>query len=192
MSALRIGRIPEPADLSVRIDPMRRRDLRSILKIEEQVYPKPWTLGIFLSELRQRDTRCYVVARVNGDLVGYGGELFGAQEAHVTNIAVDPRWHRLGLGSRVLAVLLRVAIDRGATGLTLEVRESNRAAQELYRRFGLAPVGVRKRYYEQTEDAIVMWVHDIETAEFDERLSACEASIAGTTVVDEGILNGRR
>ena len=188
MSALRLPRIPDPADLTVRIEPMRRRDLRAILKIEQQVYPRPWTLGIFLSELRQRDSRSYLVARVGSDLVGYGGQLFGAEEAHVTNLAVDPRWHRLGIGSRLLAALLHIAIGRDATGVTLEVRESNRAAQELYRRFGFAPVGVRRRYYEQTEDAIVMWAHDIDGEDFAARLHSREAELAGTTIVDPIVL----
>ena len=110
----------------------------------------------------------------------------------MTNLAVDPRWHRMGIGGRVLAVLLRVAINRDSTGLTLEVRESNRSAQELYRRFGLAPVGVRKRYYEQTEDAIVMWAHEIQSAEFLARLEAREASVAGMTFVDGSVLSRGR
>ena len=68
------------------------------------------------------------------------------------------------------------------------MRESNRPAQELYRSFGLAPVGVRKRYYEQTEDAIVMWLHDIDQPAYAERLASIEASLPGTTVVDPAVL----
>ena len=89
------SRQPHPDDLVVRIEPMRRRHLRPVLRIEAQAYPRPWTLGIFLSELRQRETRCYVVARVGPEVVGYGGELVGVDEVHITNLAVDPRWHRL-------------------------------------------------------------------------------------------------
>ena len=65
---------------------------------------------------------------------------------------------------------------------------SNRPAQNLYRSFGLAPVGVRKRYYEQTEDAIVMWLHDIDKPEYAERLASIEAALPGTTVVDPAVL----
>jgi ribosomal-protein-alanine N-acetyltransferase len=182
------SRAPHADDLIVRIEPMRRRHLRPVLRIEAQSYPRPWTLGIFLSELRQRETRCYVVARVGPEVVGYGGELVGIDEVHITNLAVDPRWHRHKIATRLLVALLRAGTARGATGVTLEVRESNRPAQELYRSFGLAPVGVRKRYYEQTEDAIVMWLHDIDQPAYAARLASIESALPGTTVVDPAVL----
>ena len=158
------------------IEPMRRRHLRSIMTIESQVYPKPWTLTVFHSELDGVRTgqRHYVVARIDGEIVGYGGMLFVADEAHVTNIAVDPNRHRHGLGTQLLAALARSAVERGCRSLSLEVRVSNVAAQELYRRFGFAPAGLRKNYYENVEDAIVMWCHDIDSPEYSERLDALE------------------
>jgi ribosomal-protein-alanine N-acetyltransferase len=61
------------------------------------------------------------------------------------------------------------ALAAGANSLTLEVRFSNRNAQALYQRFGMAPVGVRKRYYKD-EDALVMWAHDIDSDPYRERL----------------------
>ena len=84
-------------------------------------------------------------------------------DGHVTTIAVDPAWHRHGIGTRLLLALAREAIARGATALTLEVRLSNQGAQELYRRFGFTAVGVRKGYYADTgEDALVMWAYEVE------------------------------
>ena len=72
--------------------------------------------------------------------------------------------------TRLLGALAREAIERGSTAWTLEVRASNVAAQQLYRNFGFAPAGVRARYYEGTEDAIVMWCHDIQSADYARRL----------------------
>jgi ribosomal-protein-alanine N-acetyltransferase len=72
----------------------------------------------------------------------------------------------------------REALAAGANSLTLEVRVSNRSAQALYQRFGMAPVGVRKRYYKD-EDALVMWVHDIDSSEYRARLEEIEASLSG-------------
>ena len=69
-----------------------------------------------------------------------------------------------------LAGLLDTAIERVAQALTLEVRVSNDAALGLYRAFGFAPAGIRQRYYENTEDALVMWAHDIQGADFARRL----------------------
>lgn len=155
------------------IEPMRRRHVRSILEIEEQVYPKPWTQGVFMNEIDQaRDgSRYYVVGLVSGSLVGYGGLMFSVDEAHVTNIAVDPEQRRTGIARRILGHLADVAIERGAQALTLEVRVSNEAAIGLYREFGFAPAGIRQRYYENSEDALVMWAHDIQGDDFTERLA---------------------
>ena len=91
--------------------------------------------------------------------------MMSADDGHVTTLAVDPRWQRHQIGTRLLLVLAREAIAREARSLTLEVRLSNRPAQELYRRFGFAPVGVRKNYYAETnEDALVMWAHEATSA----------------------------
>ena len=87
-----------------------------------------------------------------------------ADDGHVTTLAVDPAWHRHKLGTRLLHTLATAAIDRGAKNLTLEVRASNDAAQELYRAFGFAPAGIRKGYYAETkEDAIMMWANDVDS-----------------------------
>ena len=73
-------------------------------------------------------------------------------------------------------MLAREAIARGATSLTLEVRMSNRGAQELYRQFGFGPVGVRKNYYQEVnEDALVMWAHEVDRPEYAELLDVHRA-----------------
>jgi ribosomal-protein-alanine N-acetyltransferase len=173
------------AGLEVRITPMRRRHLRAVLRIEQQVYPRPWSFGLFLSEIGQRSTRVYVVARVNGTVVGYAGLFQALDECHITTIVVDPEWHRRGIATRLLLVLARAAIERGSTSLTLEVRVSNSGAQALYQRFGFVPAGVRRQYYPDTrEDAIVMWASEIASDDYAARLAAIEAGVAGTTVVD--------
>lgn len=154
------------------IEPMRRRHVRAILDIEQQVYPKPWTSGVFASEIDQVRTgnRYYVVGHIGTRLVGYGGLLFTADEAHITNIAVDPNRRRLGIARNILSHLVDTAIAREAQALTLEVRVSNEAALGLYRDFGFAPAGIRQRYYENSEDALVMWAHDIQGPEYAQRL----------------------
>jgi ribosomal-protein-alanine N-acetyltransferase len=173
-------------DLVVHLVPMRRRHLRSVLRIEAQVYPRPWSLSLFMSELALRTTRAYWVARVDGSVVGYCGLMVTADDGHVTTLAVDPAWHRRKIASRLLLTLAREAIRRGATGLTLEVRMGNRAAQELYRAFGFRPAGVRRKYYVETnEDALVMWADDVDSDDYAERLATIEASIPGATLVEE-------
>ena len=154
------------------IEPMRHRHVGQILAIERASYPKPWSAQVFHDELDQaRDgQRFYLVARHGRPVIGYGGLMFAVDEAHVTNLAVHPGHRRDGVATRLLGALAREAIERGNTAWTLEVRASNVAAQQLYRNFGFAPAGVRARYYEGTEDAIVMWCHDIQSSEYARRL----------------------
>jgi ribosomal-protein-alanine N-acetyltransferase len=165
---------------------MRRRHIRAVLRIEQQVYPRPWSSSLFLSELALRATRAYYVARVGRELVGYAGLMMTLDEGHVTTIAVDPRRHRAKIGTRLLLVLARDAIGRGATALTLEVRMSNTGAQDMYRRFGFEPVGVRKNYYQEVnEDALVMWANEVDQPAYAELLASIERTVPGETVVEE-------
>jgi ribosomal-protein-alanine N-acetyltransferase len=162
--------------VEVIIAPLRTRDLKGILRIEEMVFPQPWSHRLFVEELAQRKSRAYRAAWVDRTIVGFAGQMFIDDEAHVNNIAVDPSWHGRGLGAVILADLVRTALARGARHLTLEVRVGNDPAIALYHRFGMAPVGVRRNYYPVTgDDALVMWVRDIDSPEYGNRLAAIEA-----------------
>ena len=188
MAARELPQVDPPA-LEVHLVPMRRRHLRSVLRIETQVYPRPWSLSLFLSELSLRTSRAYFVARVDGVVVGYAGLMFSGDDGHVTTIAVDPAWQRNKIATRLLLALAREARVRGARHLTLEVRVSNHPAQAMYRKFGFRPAGIRKKYYVETnEDALVMWAEHIDDDEYAQRLAMLEASVPGTTVLGEGVV----
>ncbi len=171
--------------------PMRRRHLRPVLRIESVVYPKPWTLSLFLSEIVQRDVRAYYVACCASRVIGYSGLMLAGDDAHVTTIAVDPQWQRRKVGTRLLLNMARVAIIRGSSNLTLEVRVANKGAQALYFEFGFEPAGIRKNYYSETgEDALIMWACGIDTPEYADRLAGIErrlvSSIADSVMRSEG------
>ncbi|MDP1820345.1 MAG: ribosomal protein S18-alanine N-acetyltransferase [Acidimicrobiales bacterium] len=177
---------PAPDGLRVALGPMRRRHLRGVLRIEQQVYPRPWSMGLFMSEVGYRSGRVYLVARVGPTVVGYGGLMLVADDGHITTLAVDPAWHRHKIGTRVLLTLARASIDRGARNLTLEVRLGNEPAQALYRAFGFAPAGIRKGYYVETqEDALIMWANDVDSPAYQARLEGLAATVPGTTLVEE-------
>lgn len=168
-----------PAAIDVTVGPMHRRHLRAVRRIEQLVYPTPWSESMFRTELTMPHDRTYLVARAGERVVGYGGALYVLPDAHITTLAVDPAFQRRGIARRLLAALCRDAVGRGATALTLEVRASNGPAQALYRSFGFAAAGVRTGYYRvgsTTEDAVVMWAHDIDRPAFAERLATLEAS----------------
>jgi ribosomal-protein-alanine N-acetyltransferase len=163
-------------NLVLDIEVMRRRHLRRIMPIEEVLYPRPWTIGVFTSELDlvKGGERYYIVGNIEDRLVGYAGILFTPDDAHITNIAVDPDWQRRGIATELLLELSWKARERGCQGMSLEVRVSNTAARALYARFGFAPAGVRRKYYENVEDALVMWCHELGSPEHAHRLRAIE------------------
>jgi ribosomal-protein-alanine N-acetyltransferase len=172
--------------LEVTLSPMRRRHLRAVLRIEAQVYPRPWSASLFLSELALRSSRAYTVARVGPAVVGYSGLMVTGDEAHVTTVAVDPRWQRHKVGTRLMLHMVRLAQGRGARAMTLEVRVGNAEAQGLYRQFGFMPAGIRKNYYVETnEDALVMWAEHIDGDDYRCRLARIEAGLSGSTVVED-------
>lgn len=145
--------------------PMAVEDLDDVVALEVELHTVSWSRAGFLDELG-REGRIYLVARDGGQLVAYGGIALLVDEAHVTTLAVRPSHRRRGVGRRLLRELLVAARARGATAATLEVRTSNAAARELYRRVGFGPVGVRPGYYADTgEDALIMWLHDLDSWE---------------------------
>ena len=150
---------------------MRRRHLRGVMAIERRVYPRPWSPNLFLNEMMETQNRCYLVARSDRQVVGYGGLISYGDEGHVTNIAVAPEQQRHKVGTRLLYELVKAGVDLGAEAVSLEVRVSNWGAQRLYGMFGFRPVGIRKNYYQEiNEDALIMWVDDIRTRDYAQRL----------------------
>ena len=89
------------------VGPMRRRHLRSVLRIESCNSPRGWSLGLFMSELSYRDARVYLVAKHENRVIGFAGLLFAAEDGHVTTISVDPDYQQHRVATRMLLVLRR-------------------------------------------------------------------------------------
>ena len=173
-----VARRTDQAAHEVELSPMRRRHLRSVLRIEGLVYPRPWSMTLFLQEIARRRDRAYLVAKVDAEVVGYGGAMTVGSEAHITTIAVDPPYQGQKIGTRLMIGLMEASIERGARTVSLEVRKSNRPAQRMYEKFGFHPVGIRKGYYIETgEDAIVMWADNVDTAMYSQILEARRAEL---------------
>ena len=110
-------------------------------------------------------------------MAGYIGFMIVEGEAHMTTIATAPAFRRSGVATAMIVDGIRTLRAEGVKHISLEVAANNEAAQALYRRFGFAPVGVRKNYYPVTgQDALVMWVYDVDTASYGERLDALAAA----------------
>ena len=153
--------------LMVEIRPFAVDDIPAVAALEADNQPQPWTEGILKDELAA-DNRSYLIAEDDG-VSGFAGVMVVGEEAHVTNLLVAKEARRRGVGKALMLSLVETALEMGARHLTLEVRSKNEAARSFYAHFGLAPVGVRRGYYGD-DDALIMWVHDIDSEAYAHRL----------------------
>jgi [ribosomal protein S18]-alanine N-acetyltransferase len=112
-------------------------------------------------------------------VVGYGGIWLTVDEAHITTIASAPEVRGRGVGELVLNGLIDLALENGASFMTLEVRVSNVVAQNLYLKYGFDARGTRRRYYtDNNEDALIMWTGNIAAPAYQARLHELRAALA--------------
>ena len=136
---------------------MSVEDIASVHEIERKSFPTPWSQQAFYQELTNNSVAQYIVAELAEQLLGYAGVWVMMDEAHVTNIAVHPDYRGYKLGEALLRQLMALSVMLGATRITLEVRVSNHIAQRLYEKYGFRAAGIRKQYYSDLEDAMIMW-----------------------------------
>ena len=131
-------------------------DLPRIVAIERRAFPTPWSLAMFVLELSKPASVCLAALR-DGEMLGFLICSRYDKVWHVMNVAVDPDRRRQGIASALLTDLLH-RLGGDDARFTLEVRESNAGAIELYERFGFRAAGHRRRYYQDNgEDAVIMW-----------------------------------
>jgi len=166
------------ADEPLVIEPMTRGDVVQVLRIEREAFPTQWPADAFYNELGTNRLAHYFVGRRCGEIVAYGGIWAILEDAHVTTIAVDERHRGRGFGELMLVHLIDEALSRGASWMTLEVRESNAVAQNLYRKYGFTTVTARKGYYsDNNENALVMWAGSLKSELYKNRLAALREAI---------------
>lgn len=133
-----------------------KRHLDALVELEHQCFSVPWTRGQLTAELPDGHHE-FLVAEDGETVLGYVGMMYVLDEGYISNVAVSPEHRRQGIASALIEALLRRAEELQLSFVTLEVRESNAPAIALYERFGFAPVGRRKGYYDAPkEDAILM------------------------------------
>jgi ribosomal-protein-alanine N-acetyltransferase len=143
--------------IDVKIVPMNEHHLPEVIAIEQGVFESPWNADMFRQEIYGAFGSVPAVALMEQRVVGYRIAWFVEDEVHLVNIAVDKRHQRLGIGTLLLHQLIDEAASRDMSIMTLEVRASNTAAQEFYRRFLFKAVGIRRGYYsDNREDALLM------------------------------------
>jgi len=191
-------------DLPYSVERMQLDDVPTVSAVELEVFTMPWSSTAFEYELRHNPSSRYLVLRYlpwrrehvsdgalplrvrrmlkpsheDLSLLGYGGFWMMVDEAHICTLAVRPQWRGRGLGELLLLSLVEQAIERQAAVVTLEVRVSNLRAQNLYKKYGFAVVGERKRYYsDNQEDALIMTTESVHSATFQQMLSEHTAAL---------------
>lgn len=157
---------------------MTEADIHEVGRIEQRSFSTTWPADAFARELRENKLAHYFVGKVDAQTIAYGGIWVILEDSHVTTIAVDPQFRGRRFGEVMLLKLLDEAIERGASWITLEVRETNVVAQSLYRKYGFTVVSTRKGYYsDNAENALVMWAGNLKSALYANRLTALRAAL---------------
>ncbi len=156
--------------------PMVADDVLAVLVLERSVFSLPWTEAMLVAEM-SAPGHTYLVADGEVGVTAYGGIMVSGSEAHIMTIAVDGQYRRNRTGTRLLLVLIELALAGGAKHLTLELRVSNQAAIRLYQKFGFMSVGIWPSYYTD-EDALVMWVVDAASPDYRRTLDRIREGVA--------------
>ena len=169
---------PHDAGLPERmtIGAMITGDIPAVTRIEKASFSTVWPSDAFYNELTTNKVAHYFVGRIDDRVVAYGGIWVILEDSHITTIAVDPEFRGKRLGEVMLLHLIDEAIHRGAAWLTLEVRESNTVAQQLYRKYGFTTVTMRRGYYsDDNESALVMWAGSLKSELYRNRIAVLRA-----------------
>jgi len=132
-------------------------DVKAIAELERNCFSAPWSEHSFNEEITGNKLAIYAVAETGGKIIGYAGIWVISGEGHVTNIAVHPDFRRKGIAGDLITTLIEMSRMFGACEYTLEVSSSNDDAISLYKSLGFKEYGIRKEYYEDNSDALIMW-----------------------------------
>lgn len=141
--------------MQIKISKMNIDDLNKISPVLLTEFDDFWNYNIFKSELENENSK-YVVAKNNDEIVGFAGIWISIDEAHVTNIVTKKDLRKNGIGSILLEELINLSKTLNLVSITLEVNENNLDTIKLYEKFGFEKLGIRKKYYNNTDNALIM------------------------------------
>ena len=140
---------------NLKVSFIEENDVSDVLVINNLCFNPPWSLETLESEIKNKFSK-YIVLKQDDKVIGYAGIWLIIDEAHITSIAIHPNFRNFGYGSLLLNEVLKLCNEFVIPSITLEVRANNTAAKNLYKKFGFTEEGIRKNYYEDNEDAILM------------------------------------
>ena len=139
---------------------MTLKDLDDMKDILYSDFDNFWSYNILKQELENPNTT-YIIAKEKNQVVGFAGISICIDEATLNNIVVKKGYRGRGLGGELLESLIDICSDLNLKTLTLEVNTSNEPAIRLYKKFGFKNLGIRKKYYNNSQDAYIMTKYDI-------------------------------
>ena len=164
---------------SVQIRRMALEDIEYVSRLERRCYTLPWNSSAYVTEIGNPSAYYTVAAEESGVVIGYAGMWVIMDEAHLTTIAVEPSCRGRKIGERLLLDLMEEGMARGAGRATLEVRQNNKVAHNLYLKYGFEDVAVRKNYYSDNgENAIIMWANNLYSREYQAMMGDYKARLA--------------
>lgn len=172
---------------TVKISPLKIEDIDGVIKIEESAYgDHHWSKESFVGEVNNELAHYYALHTSDGTLAGYAGTWHILEEAHITTIAVDKNFRRRKFAEALLRRIIEDCYKEKIKYITLEVRVSNKAAINLYTKYGFSSFGTRKGYYQDNnEDALIMWTKNIFFDEFKTHYDKAVSELEGKIIVNE-------
>ncbi|MFH1454531.1 MAG: ribosomal protein S18-alanine N-acetyltransferase [Armatimonadota bacterium] len=140
----------------VKIRKMEERDVPLVKEIEDISFTRPWEESAFVREVKENILAYYLVAEIDDRVLGYLGSWLVLTEAHITNIAVRPEVRRKKIATKLVQEFIKHLNSLGIEYATLEVKVDNEPAKNLYKKFGFTEAGIRKKYYDNKYDALIM------------------------------------
>ncbi len=135
---------------------MSEEHLDALAELERICFSQPWSRESLAEEL-ENDSAYFFVAETDGEVSGYAGFIITAGQSYITNVAVSPKYRRMGIATMLFERLFNIAEKYGLEFISLEVRPTNTAAVSLYSSLGFEEIGLRKNFYRNpTEDALIM------------------------------------
>lgn len=144
--------------MEININQMTLLDLLEIKNILVSEFDDFWNFDIFKSELENENSK-YLVAKFNNEIVGFAGIWKAVDDMHITNIVTKKFYRNNGIASKLLERLIQLAKEDNVLSLTLEVNDNNIYAIKLYEKYNFKKIGLRKNYYSQNENAIIMTLY---------------------------------
>lgn len=142
--------------MQIKINKMEINDLESIAKKLTSEFDDFWNYNILRQELLNKNSIYYVAKDDKNNILGFAGILIILDESNITNIVTKKDYRNQGIGTLLLEKLISVSIKKQLSSITLEVNENNKNAIKLYEKFKFKKLGLRKKYYNHTDNAIIM------------------------------------